>query len=62
MMSGGQLLQLLLGLSLQPETGACLVFRQPPGACLLHDGEEVRAGIKYLLRTDVMYRRAGGVF
>ncbi len=25
--------------------------------CLLHEGEEVRKGVKYVLRADVMYRR-----
>ena len=25
--------------------------------CLLHEGEEVRRGVKYLLRADIMYRR-----
>lgn len=40
-----------------PETGLCLLFRQPPTACLLHDGEEVSSGVKYLIRSDVMYRR-----
>ena len=42
--------------ALEPSTGAACVFRQPPGARLLHDGETVSEGYKYLLRTDVMYR------
>ena len=25
--------------------------------CLLHEGEEVRRGVKYLMRADIMYRR-----
>jgi hypothetical protein len=37
--------------------GPCLIFRQPPGAYLPHDGEKVTKGEKYLLRSDVMYRR-----
>jgi len=41
----------------QPETGTALVFRQPPSARYLHDGEPVRAGVKYLWRCDVMFRR-----
>eukprot|EP00966_Prymnesium_polylepis_P205055 4751072-Prymnesium_polylepis.1 len=31
-------------LSVVPSAGLGVVFRQPPGACLLHDGEELRAG------------------
>lgn len=45
-------------LSVQPEAGLSVVFRQPPGADLLHDGEELREGTKFLFRSDVMYRRA----
>lgn len=43
-----------------PSPGLALIFRQPPSACYNHDGEEVRdgtTGLKYLLRTDVMYRK-----
>eukprot|EP01062_Namystynia_karyoxenos_P054596 TRINITY_DN4503_c0_g1_i1.p2 TRINITY_DN4503_c0_g1~~TRINITY_DN4503_c0_g1_i1.p2 ORF type:complete len:279 (+),score=88.96 TRINITY_DN4503_c0_g1_i1:84-839(+) len=40
-----------------PEPGVAVLFRQPPGANYLHDGEQLRSGIKYLLRTDVMYRQ-----
>mmetsp|Transcript_14877 Transcript_14877/g.15594 ORF Transcript_14877/g.15594 Transcript_14877/m.15594 type:complete len:277 (+) Transcript_14877:52-882(+) len=40
-----------------PSAGRCVIFRQPNAADYLHDGEEVTEGIKYLLRTDVMYRR-----
>jgi prolyl 4-hydroxylase len=43
--------------SIKPATGLCLIFRQPPGARLAHDGEEVASGVKYLVRSDVMYRR-----
>ena len=42
--------------SVKPEPGLCLVFRQPVTAHLLHDGEVVEDGVKYLLRSDVMYR------
>lgn len=41
----------------QPSAGLCVVFQQPPGAALQHDGEEVSAGVKYLFRSDVMYAR-----
>jgi len=40
-----------------PEAGLCLLFRQPPGQHYFHDGEQLASGLKYLLRTDVMYRR-----
>jgi len=50
-----------LDLSVRPEGGLAVAFRQPPGHQLLHDGEELRGGVKYLLRSDVMYRRVGAV-
>lgn len=44
-----------------PEAGLALVFRQPSsvlkGQRHLHDGQRLRSGHKYLLRSDVMYRR-----
>lgn len=43
-----------------PEAGLCLIFRQPPGHTYWHDGEEVSSGRKYLLRSDVMYRKCRG--
>jgi len=39
-----------------PEAGAALVFRQPPGEHYLHDGERLGSDVKYLYRTDVMYK------
>lgn len=36
-----------------PETGKVLLFDHP----LMHQGAPVVAGVKYVLRTDVMYRR-----
>lgn len=39
-------------LRVKPETGKALVFFH----YLLHEGAPVRAGRKYVLRTDVMYR------
>lgn len=38
---------------LRPERGSCLVFN----SCLTHDGGLLKAGRKYLLRSEVMYRR-----
>jgi len=36
--------------------GLSLMFNQYPDK-LEHNGEEVKKGIKYLMRTDVMYRK-----
>jgi len=36
-----------------PKTGMLLVFKHE----LLHEGTKVKQGIKYVLRSDVMYRR-----
>eukprot|EP00756_Hemistasia_phaeocysticola_P035592 Hpha_TRINITY_DN16595_c0_g2::TRINITY_DN16595_c0_g2_i1::g.132686::m.132686 len=44
-------------LQLQPEAGTACLFQHGPGQELLHDGERLRGGVKYLLRSDVMYRR-----
>lgn len=41
--------------SIRPIKGRGLAFMHDR----LHEGEEVRAGVKYVLRTDVMYRREG---
>jgi prolyl 4-hydroxylase len=43
------------GVSIQPRTGRALVFEHS----LRHQGAAVRSGVKYVLRTDVMYRREG---
>lgn len=40
-----------------PLAGRALIFRQPPAKSYLHDGDNVVNGIKYLMRTDVMYRK-----
>lgn len=37
--------------------GQCLIFMQPPGALLAHDGEALGDGLKYLFRSDVMYTK-----
>lgn len=47
-----------IDLAVQPEAGLAVVFRHGPRTELLHDGERLGGGVKYLLRTDVMYRRA----
>ena len=47
-------------LAVRPESGLAVIFQQPPAAELLHDGERLRGGVKYLLRTDVMYERVKG--
>lgn len=40
-----------------PQPGLCLLFRQPPSAHYSHKGLAVESGVKYLFRSDVMYRR-----
>lgn len=41
-----------------PETGMGCIFAQPTAdRNYYHDGERVRGGVKYLFRTDVMYRQ-----
>mmetsp|Transcript_16670 Transcript_16670/g.37540 ORF Transcript_16670/g.37540 Transcript_16670/m.37540 type:complete len:335 (-) Transcript_16670:121-1125(-) len=40
--------------SVAPEQGLCVLFFQPG---LLHEGEDLRGGVKHILRTDVMFRR-----
>ena len=47
--------------AIAPEAGQCVVFRQPPGAYIDHDGEELASGTKYLFRTDIMYRAVADV-
>ncbi len=37
---------------IQPRSGTALFFQHP----ILHEGCVVRSGIKYVLRTDIMYR------
>mmetsp|Transcript_40310 Transcript_40310/g.95748 ORF Transcript_40310/g.95748 Transcript_40310/m.95748 type:complete len:276 (-) Transcript_40310:118-945(-) len=39
-------------LSFQPRAGSALIFTQD----LLHEGSEVKSGIKYTMRTEAMYR------
>ena len=40
-------------LSIQPEQGLGVVFQHP----IVHEGAEVLSGIKYVARTDLMYRK-----
>jgi len=46
-----------IDLAVQPEAGLAVVFRHGPQDELLHDGERLSGGVKYLLRSDVMYCR-----
>lgn len=39
--------------SIQPETGKILLFQHP----IIHEGSVVTSGVKYVARTDLMYRR-----
>ena len=41
----------------QPKPGLALIFAQPAFRFYPHDGERVTGGTKYLIRSDVMYRR-----
>ena len=43
------------GFAIEPMTGRALVFDHP----LRHQGAIVESGVKYVMRTDVMYRRQG---
>ena len=40
------------GETIRPQTGAALIFHHP----LRHEGRLLTAGVKYVLRTDIMYR------
>lgn len=40
--------------SIEPEPGSCILFFQPG---LWHEGADIHSGVKYILRSDVMYRR-----
>jgi len=42
-------------ISLQPRAGSVLLFTQD----LRHEGSEVKAGVKYTMRTEAMYRQIG---
>jgi hypothetical protein len=40
-----------------PEPGMALVFWHP----ILHEGDRVTSGVKYIMRTDVVYRKSNTV-
>lgn len=40
-------------LIIRPRTEAALIFQHP----IIHEGSEVRSGVKYVVRTDLMYRK-----
>lgn len=42
--------------SIKAKQGDCLIFLQPLLANLQHDGEVVLDGIKYLMRSDIIYK------
>ena len=49
---GGETNFLDLGESVAPAPGRALLFQHP----ILHEGSEVTSGIKYAIRSDIMYR------
>lgn len=42
-------------LMVKPEVGMGLVFMQPENKYIIHDGEKVCDGEKYIMRTDIIY-------
>ncbi|MBX7218439.1 MAG: 2OG-Fe(II) oxygenase [Blastocatellia bacterium] len=44
--------------SIRPLTGLGVLFQHP----LIHEGCEVKTGVKYVIRTDIMYRQPGKLF
>lgn len=53
--AGGETAFLDLGLQVAPRPGQALLFNHH----LLHEGAPVKAGRKYVVRSDLMYRRVG---
>lgn len=49
---GGDTTFLDLGEAVTPKPGLALLFQHP----ILHEGSEVTSGIKYAIRSDIMYR------
>jgi hypothetical protein len=48
-----------VSLSIAPSPGLCLVFRQRDVEHCLHEGTAVLKGLKYILRTDIMFDAVG---
>ena len=46
--------------AIKPEAGLAVMFMQGVNGRLLHDGEEVTDGLKYIMRTDIMYCSGSG--
>jgi hypothetical protein len=44
-------------LEVKPSAGNCLLFYQGQPYNLLHEGEVVTSGIKYIMRTDIVYSK-----
>ena len=42
------------GLDINPKMGSVLIFQHEG---LLHEGAEVKEGVKYTMRTDILYER-----
>lgn len=51
---GGETALLDLGVTIEPRIGRALLFQH----AILHEGCEIRAGVKYALRSDVMYEQS----
>ncbi len=52
---GRTLFEVEPGVAITPREGMALMFQHP----IVHEGEEVTAGTKYALRSELMYRCAG---
>lgn len=50
---GGATALLELGVDIEPKPGRALLFQHH----MLHEGCEVKRGVKYAVRSDIMYRR-----
>lgn len=50
-MSGGE--TTFINCSIKPTKGTALIFKHQ----LMHEGAEIKDGVKYVLRSDIMYKR-----